>query len=124
MAPPELQYGVLLQIDRVNGVRVKAAVETGDRLAFPAHGVKGLRMAIPPVSEKHGSIRAFVYFNEFLDSRFIVTAGRLDGILLRSAGEEGFAYDRVLDEIEHVSGITPEFPGTRLSHLSAQLPPC
>jgi hypothetical protein len=52
MIPPKPQDGIFSKIDRVNGVRVKAAVETGDRFTFPAHHVEGLRMAIPPPSEK------------------------------------------------------------------------
>src|SRR3989442_9379027 len=40
-----------------------------------------------------------------------------------AAGEECLAHDRVLDEIEHVGGVSPELGSSGLTQLVAEAPP-
>jgi hypothetical protein len=53
----------------------------------------------------------------------IVGPCRLDGERLAVAREKGLARHRVVDEVQHVRGVSPQLGRSRFARLGAQLAP-
>ena len=86
--------------------------------------MKRLRPLLQPEASRGGSFGRFVDRCEPFDrGGGVRTPGQLDGVLRAAAREERLADNRVLEDVEDVCRVAPEFLDTRGPDLISQLLP-
>ena len=104
---PGIGEGILGPAGARNRADLKRHREPGELAVAVTDRSEDLRRSVPPRVKYRRRVRTFVAGDGLQDRRTIRRACGLDSAKLRTAREERFPKDGVLDEIKDVRGVPP-----------------
>jgi hypothetical protein len=123
VARPGLEHWVTGDERPTEHPALKDREESRHAAVSVAHHGERLRSGQPPALQQRRGIATFVMPRDGGDRRGVVAPCRLDGERLAAAREEGLARHRVVYEVQHVRGVSPQLGRSRFARLGSQLAP-
>src|SRR5829696_5043788 len=117
VARPGLEHGVTGDERPTKHAALEEREESRDGAVPVAHYGERLRSVQPPALQQRSGIATLVTPRDGGDRQGIVAPCRLDGERLAVAREEGLARHRVVDEVQHVRGVSPELGRSSVTRL-------